>query len=85
MLFEQRLLKKIELTYDQWQDWLAENTPENWDTDSTLELLAYFGFVNFMMAKENLPDLDLQKLDVLIFGEPSESEKTLDNLKPKVN
>lgn len=82
MLSEQRLLKKIELTYDQWQDWLAENTPESWDSDSTLELLAYYGFVHFMSAKENLPNLDLEKLDTIIFGSKEEADAVMKQLNP---
>jgi hypothetical protein len=85
MLTENRLVKKIQLTYDQWQDWLYENTPDSWDVDSTIELLAYFGYVNYMVCKENMPQLDLKKLDTIIFGSEEESNALIEQFNPKKN
>lgn len=62
------LLEKIEIAHEQFVEWVDINTPASWSPDDTVDLLAYVGFVHFMMISEKMPGFTISDLDRLIFG-----------------
>lgn len=74
---EQGLLKKIAISFDDFQDWIDTNTPAGWQFEDTNDVLAYMGYIQFHMYKQSLPDVTLEQLSTVFFGSKTESKDML--------
>lgn len=61
------LRTRIEITYDQFQDWLNANTPAGWDFEDTNDLLCFMGYVYYQTMREELPRLTLEQCASIYF------------------
>lgn len=61
------LRKRIEITYDEFQDWLEQNTPAGWLPEDTIDLMSFMGFVYYQTMREELPRLSLEQCAQIYF------------------
>lgn len=61
------LRTRIEITYEQFQEWLDANTPAGWLAEDTNDLLCFMGYVYYQMMREELPRLSLEQCAQVYF------------------
>lgn len=61
-------LSSVNISYDDFNNWITENTPFGSSPSDMLDLLAYVGFVHYMAICRTMPEFTLADLNHVIFG-----------------
>lgn len=71
------LLKLVAISFDEFEDWIHQNTPQQWMPEDTKDLLAYMGYIQFQMYQHSIPGVTLEQLATVFFGSKEESKDML--------
>lgn len=63
------LRQQIEISYDQFQEWINGNTPSGWDIEDTHDLLSFMGYVYLQTMRQELPRLTLEQCANIYFDQ----------------
>lgn len=79
------LEQKLSLSYEDFQQWIADNTPEGWLIEDTYDLLAYVGYAQFIVLQDKNPEVNLVNISQVIFGEGKDLAEAEKQVFPTIN
>lgn len=74
-------LKSIAIDYDTFQDWIETSTPQGWEFEDTRDVLSYMGYIQYHMYKKAFPDVTIEQLALVFFGDKEAQEREISRIR----
>jgi hypothetical protein len=79
------LQQKLNISFDDFEQWIDDNTPDDWTLSDMVDFMAYLGYCYFHQMRVASPFLTVNLLAASIFGEGQEKQDAIDQIIPLWN